>query len=114
MATIMSWGNSSGTRGRCDARCHNAKHPKCVCMCGGRFHGSANQPGGVEQTVRDYWDDVVDEAEKKAREEGLELETERWTKNRQRILGELPKLNKSKKQQQAIQYRLPLEVANVR
>ncbi len=114
MATIMSWQSSDGRRGRCDNRCHSAKHPKCVCCCGGRFHGSANQPGGVEQAVRHYWDDVLNETEKKAKE-GLELETERWTKNRQRILGELPKPNKSKKQQQqAIQYRLPLEIANVR
>jgi len=89
-----------------------AKHPKCVCMCGGRFHGSANQPGGIEQAIRDYWEDVMAAAEKKAKEEGLELETERWTKNRQRILGELPKLNKSKKQrQQGNQLPLPLEVA---
>jgi len=28
----------------CDARCHNAKHEKCTCWCGGRFHGKANQP----------------------------------------------------------------------
>ena len=114
MSTIMSWGDSSGTRGRCDAHCHNAKHPKCVCCCGGRFHGSANQPGGVEHAVRDYWDDVLDEAQKKAKEEGLALETERWTKNRQRILGELPTKSKPvNKKPAAYQYRLPLEVANV-
>ncbi|MBA7581118.1 hypothetical protein ES708_23018 [subsurface metagenome] len=89
MATIMSSGNSSGTKGRCDARCHNAKNPKCVCCCGGRFHGSARQPGGIEQAVRDGWDDNLVEAEKKAKEEGLELETERWAKNRQHILAKI-------------------------
>lgn len=25
--------------GRCNARCYNAKHEKCVCVCGGRNHG---------------------------------------------------------------------------
>jgi hypothetical protein len=25
--------------GRCDARCYNAKHPKCDCVCGGVNHG---------------------------------------------------------------------------
>ncbi len=109
MATIMSWRSSGGSRGRCDASCHNAKHPKCVCCCGGRFHGSANQPGGVEQAVRHYWDDVLNETEKKAKEEGLELETERWTKNRQRILGVMPQ--PKKRRQQVNQLPLPLEIA---
>jgi len=110
VATIMSWGNSSGTRGRCDAHCHNAKHPKCVCCCGGRFHGSANRSGGVEQAVRDYWDDILDQAQKKAEKEGLELETERWARNRQRILGELPTKAKPVNTEIATQGRLPLEV----
>lgn len=25
--------------GRCDARCYNAKHPECDCICGGANHG---------------------------------------------------------------------------
>jgi len=25
--------------GRCDARCYNAQHPHCTCVCGGRNHG---------------------------------------------------------------------------
>ncbi|GAJ03188.1 unnamed protein product, partial [marine sediment metagenome] len=69
MATIISWRTSGGKRGSCNASYHNAKNPKCVCCCGGRFHGSARQPGGVEQTLRDYWDDILDEAQKKAEEE---------------------------------------------
>lgn len=111
MATIISWRTSGGERRSCNASCHNAKHPKCVCCCGGRFHGSANQSGGVEQAVRDYWDTVLDEAQKKAEKEGLELETERWTKNRQRILGELPTKAKPVNTEIATQGRLPLEVA---
>ena len=111
MATIMSWGNSSGAKGRCDASCHNAKYPKCVCMCGGKMHSSANRAGGVEQAVKEHWEEILDEAEKKAEEEGLELETERWTKNRQRILGELPTKPKPVKTEIATQGRLPLEVA---
>ncbi len=106
MATIMSWRSSGGNQGRCDAKCHSARLPKCVCMCGGRFHGATRKPGGVEQAVKDYWKDVVDEAEKKAEEEGLELETERWTKNRQRILGIKPKHTEI-----ATQGKLPLEVS---
>lgn len=111
MATVMSWRSSGGSSGRCDAHCHNAKHPKCVCCCGGRFHGSGNRPGGVEQAIRNFWDDVLDEAQKKAEEEGLELETERWSKNRQRILGELPTKAKRINTEIATQGRLPLEVA---
>lgn len=80
MTTIMSWGNSSGTRGRCDARCHNAKGSKCKCMCGGKYHGSANRPGGVEQAVKDNWEEAIEDAEKKAQEQGMQLDTSRLRK----------------------------------
>lgn len=49
MATLMIWGTSGGASGRCDAKCHNAKLPKCVCCCNGAFHGCGNRPGGVER-----------------------------------------------------------------
>lgn len=39
MATLISVGSSDGTEGRCDARCYNADHPQCDCVCGGRNHG---------------------------------------------------------------------------
>lgn len=44
--TIMTQGNSEGTR-RCDGTCHNAKKPKCACICGGRYHGA----GGMAQEM---------------------------------------------------------------
>jgi hypothetical protein len=44
-------------------------------MCGGKYHGSNNKPGGIEQAVKDHWEEVVSEAEKKAEAEGLELDT---------------------------------------
>lgn len=80
MTTIMSWGNSSGAKGRCDARCHNAKHEKCKCMCGGKYHGASNRPGGVEQAVKDNWEEAIEDAEKKAQEQGMELDTSRLRK----------------------------------
>ena len=80
MTTIMSLGDSSGTRGRCDARCHQAIHPQCVCMCGGRYHGAAHRAGGVEQAVRDTWEEAIQEAEQKAKAEGMELDTSRLRK----------------------------------
>ena len=39
MATLISYQSSDGSRGRCDARCYNAKHPRCKCICGGVNHG---------------------------------------------------------------------------
>jgi len=38
----------------CDARCHNAKGKICLCWCGGKFHGKANQPARDEfiETIR--------------------------------------------------------------
>jgi len=77
ITTLMTYGNSSGERKSCNALCHNATHPKCVCICSGRYHGSAHQPGGVEQAVKDTWEEAIQEAEEKARAEGMELDTSR-------------------------------------
>lgn len=38
MSTLLSVGNSEGTR-RCDERCYDATHGQCTCCCGGRNHG---------------------------------------------------------------------------
>jgi len=35
MTTLMQQGNR-----KCTARCYNAKHPKCYCICGGENHGT--------------------------------------------------------------------------
>ncbi|MCI0575719.1 MAG: hypothetical protein L0331_05865 [Chloroflexi bacterium] len=32
--------NSEGLVGRCDAKCYEAKHAGCVCVCGGANHGA--------------------------------------------------------------------------
>ena len=32
--------NSEGLVGRCDARCYEAKHEGCTCICGGKNHGA--------------------------------------------------------------------------
>lgn len=50
MTTLMSWANSNGEQGRCDAKCYNAKSHVCFCMCGGRNHGSGLKVA-VEQTI---------------------------------------------------------------
>ena len=39
MPAILTVSNSDGTK-RCDATCHNARRSKCVCCCGGRYHGT--------------------------------------------------------------------------
>ena len=52
MATIMTWGNSEGIQGRCDAKCHTAEKPECDCMCRGRFHGAARD-NTLEQKLTD-------------------------------------------------------------
>ena len=98
MTTIMTWGNSDGTKGRCDDKCHSAIHPECKCMCGGRYHGAARQAGGVEQAVRDTWEEAIKEAEQKAKAEGVELDT----RGLRKFVGLEP-----------TQGKLPLEVANV-
>ena len=37
MSTVMV--SEDGKR-RCDATCHRAKHPACLCICGGKHHGA--------------------------------------------------------------------------
>lgn len=39
MTTLITVSNSSGVVGRCDAKCHDATHPVCDCVCGGANHG---------------------------------------------------------------------------
>jgi len=40
MATVTELRDLDGSViGRCDARCHTAKGPKCKCICGGINHG---------------------------------------------------------------------------
>jgi hypothetical protein len=49
MTTMISVHNSDGCVGRCDAKCHNAKHAVCHCVCGGRNHGAGKQQA-IENT----------------------------------------------------------------
>ena len=37
-------------QGRCDSRCHEAKAPKCECVCGGYYHGALQ--AGPEELER--------------------------------------------------------------
>lgn len=40
MATLILHKNTDGgIKGRCDAKCYNAKGPKCKCVCGAMNHG---------------------------------------------------------------------------
>lgn len=58
MTTVMTAGNSEGTR-RCDATCHDAKGSKCECICGGRNHGVGFERA-MENTVK-YGKAVLEE-----------------------------------------------------
>jgi len=49
MTTLISYQSSSGERGRCDARCYNARHPDCDCICGGANHGVGREQA-IENT----------------------------------------------------------------
>lgn len=55
LATAISYGNSDGTVGRCDAKCHEATKPDCDCICGGRLHGSGSSAAAIEQLTEDFF-----------------------------------------------------------
>ena len=59
MATLISVYSSNGLVGRCDAKCYNAKHEKCVCICGGRNHGKG-QDRAIENT-REMANQIIEE-----------------------------------------------------
>lgn len=39
MTTLIAVYGHDGCEGRCDAKCYNAQHPECDCVCGGANHG---------------------------------------------------------------------------
>lgn len=40
MTALLAIYGSEGLIGRCDAKCYEAVHPVCDCVCGGRNHGA--------------------------------------------------------------------------
>jgi hypothetical protein len=69
MATLIAVYNSNGCVGRCDARCYNAKGPKCTCICGGANHGA-----GLKQAT----ENTQEMAEKWLEEYVKEKELDEW------------------------------------
>jgi len=66
---------------RCDAKCYNAKGPKCTCVCGGRNHGV-----GINNAIHNTYDykhwleDAQDAGEFILRQGQLTLFTEKENK----------------------------------
>ena len=50
MTLIVQRNDEGKITRRCDARCHDAKHDWCECICKGTYHGiSNNQAWGILQ-----------------------------------------------------------------
>ena len=60
MATLIS-ARGEGWRRRCDGRCHKARRPACVCVCGGRFYGAG--PEAAEEAFREAAIEPLEEGE---------------------------------------------------
>lgn len=72
MTTAIAVYNSDGCVGRCDAKCHDATHPDCDCICGGRLHGAGQN--AIAQNTRDLLgDELVDALEAFAERNGLDV-----------------------------------------
>lgn len=58
--TLIAVYDNDGCRGRCDARCYNAKCDHCDCICHGRNHGAGlkkamdNTEKLAEEWIEDY------------------------------------------------------------
>ncbi len=63
MTTILIGYDSSHNRtGSCDARCHDAMHDDCECVCGGLNHGVGYKRAVeniVELGLHEYVEDVL-------------------------------------------------------
>lgn len=59
MATLITHttGDGSQTR-RCDARCYEAKHDKCTCICGGANHGIGHNK--AVENMRQVYEQLLD------------------------------------------------------
>ncbi|HLI07048.1 MAG TPA: hypothetical protein VKV40_10825 [Ktedonobacteraceae bacterium] len=49
MTTLLAVYTSSGLVGCCNAKCYEAVHPNCECICGGSNHGKGRETA-VENT----------------------------------------------------------------
>lgn len=61
MTTLLTQKVGQDNERRCDAKCYDAKHPSCDCICGGRNHGCGEQQ--AMDNVREMfteWADRVD------------------------------------------------------
>jgi len=54
MTTLIEVRTSRGVVGHCDAKCYDAKHDDCVCVCGGRNHGKGHEKAC--ENVRADWE----------------------------------------------------------
>jgi hypothetical protein len=52
MTTVLAY-ESGGAKRRCDARCHNAVHDDCNCICDGKNHGV-----GFQQAIVNIQEDL--------------------------------------------------------
>lgn len=63
MTTLIAVYNSDGCIGRCDAKCYDAKHPNCDCICGGKNHGAGKQV--AMDNTREWAESWIDEYAKR-------------------------------------------------
>lgn len=55
MTTLIVEYSGGRIVGRCDARCYDAEHEDCTCICGGKNHGK-----GKEQALENTANDALD------------------------------------------------------
>ena len=70
MVALIAVYNSEGCVGRCDARCYDAAHADCDCICGGKNHGA-----GLERARANVADYAEHELERWAAQQGLDPAT---------------------------------------
>jgi hypothetical protein len=68
VSTLIAVYNSDGCVGRCDAKCYDAAHPDCDCICGGKNHGAGRVQ--AEANTRELGEQWV---ERYAAEKGVKV-----------------------------------------
>jgi len=58
MSTLISIRTAQGEVSVCNAKCYEAKHPRCLCICGGKNHGVGIEQ--AKQNVLQHQKEMVD------------------------------------------------------
>lgn len=62
MNLITIYDSQGNCIGQCNAKCYNAKHEKCDCVCGGKNHGKGEEI--ARENTQEHWHEWTEEGQR--------------------------------------------------